>query len=90
MGSTFQRDENSLSAVSKLSTTLVWPGKSAGFLSGGMCCGLTKDAQPGLLAEGSQRIPLLRLLKLHGRMMESCDGPALNHTSLTEWGDNCQ
>lgn len=41
---------------------------------------LTKDAQPGLLAQGLQTLLFSSLLKQRGRMMERCDSPALHHT----------
>lgn len=47
---------NSLSAVSKFSTTPVRPGLPAGFQSGGVHRSWTNDAQPCLLAEGLQEL----------------------------------
>lgn len=82
--------KRTVSAVSKFSTTVAWPGMLTGSGGSGVHHTLTKDAHPDLLAEGMQSLLFFSLRKQRGRMMERRDGPALHHTSLTELGDNAQ
>lgn len=80
--------KQAVSAVSRFSSKMAWPGMLTGFGSSHVDHTLTKDAQPGLLSESLQTL-FSSLLKQSSRIMERCDDPALDHITH-ELGYNAQ